>query len=365
MTSLRDIYDERRGYAIDNYEFEDGNEALQALSRAGELVEVLYGEAHAGRAMIAIRNIIKSSSAAGHSLDANETENRTAWREMWQDLNLGNGFQTSPLTEAIQDLNTFANYGIQPTWYAQDMTDDPNDDYADLQAVRFEWRNVGAKVESICADIDRLEMLAPSGAGNSPSLEALLTTRNRARARLKFDTGAQMTIHELAALSNVTVKRIQNAVYARTEEAPVIGKNGLIGHDACETWLSARDYVPSIWQQVEALGPLEPNWGEDVLYEIPEPNQIFDDYVLVPVASDGTFFHPGLARKSDGRESGYTIGAKGAEEVVHGFDAALEALTKMLTPRWRRPNPESGNWGIVTGQTWKRLRASEFDALIR
>ena len=365
MTSLRSVYDTRRGDAVDWYEYEDGNEALQALSGAGELIELVYGEAHAARAMTAIQNIIECSAASGPILDKNGTEDSVTWREMWRELNLGNGFQSSPFLEAIQDLNAFANYGIQPTWYAQDMTDDPNDDHAELQAIRIEWRNVGAKVDAICADIDRLELLAPPRDDNSPALKDLLETRDRARARLKFDAGEPMTIHELAALSKVTVKRIQNAVYAKTEEAPVVAKSGLISHDACETWLAARDYLPSIWQEIAALGPLQPNWGEDVVYEAPAANQVFDDYVMVPVAADGTFFHPALARKSGGREGGYTIGAKGAEEVVHGFEAALEALTKMVTPRWRRPNPESGNWGIVSGQTWKRLRASEFDALIR
>lgn len=36
-------------------------------------------------------------------------------------------------------------------------------------------------------------------------------------------------------------------------------------------------------------------------------------------------------------------------------DAALDALTRMDKPRWRRPNA-AGNLGIVTGCSWTALR---------
>lgn len=67
---------------------------------------------------------------------------------------------------------------------------------------------------------------------------------------------------------------------------------------------------------------------------------------LVPVAKDGSAFLPGLRRTS-----GYTIGAKGEERVVREYPQALEELTRMETPRWRRPN-SAGNWGIVSGVSW-------------
>jgi len=74
---------------------------------------------------------------------------------------------------------------------------------------------------------------------------------------------------------------------------------------------------------------------------------------LVPVASDGTWFHSGL-----GRASGYTIGAKGDEVVVESYMAALAQLQLMSKARWRRPNPQ-GNWGIVTAVDWKSLAELE------
>ena len=78
-------------------------------------------------------------------------------------------------------------------------------------------------------------------------------------------------------------------------------------------------------------------------------NDFADDVVFVPVAADGSSFHPGLARSGK-----FVIGAKG-EEVPHAtFEDALGALQRMATPRWRRPN-DAGNWGIVSGRDWKRV----------
>lgn len=51
----------------------------------------------------------------------------------------------------------------------------------------------------------------------------------------------------------------------------------------------------------------------------------------------------------------FTVGPKGAEEKHDSFDAALEALNQMATPRWRRPNA-AGNWGIVSGCSWKNIQ---------
>lgn len=70
---------------------------------------------------------------------------------------------------------------------------------------------------------------------------------------------------------------------------------------------------------------------------------------MVPVASDGTCFHPDLARRGV-----FTIGAKGAEMRIASFEDALAELQRMEKPRWRRPN-SAGNWGIVSGCGWKKM----------
>jgi len=218
-------------------------------------------------------------------------------------------------------------------------------------------------VESVCQKIDQLERLTARNTDGTTSLREVLITRNLARARIKLDQGQPVTIHELALLSGVSLKRIQNAVYAKTDEAPVVDKNGLISPEACEPWLIARDYHHSVWKQVSALYPLTPNWGEDVQFEEVQPNLFVADFVFVPVANDGSMFIPSLRREGKSDDGGYTIGAKGAEQVVADYDEALQQLRMMETPRWRRPNSESGNWGLVTGQTWKRIRRAELQGL--
>lgn len=67
---------------------------------------------------------------------------------------------------------------------------------------------------------------------------------------------------------------------------------------------------------------------------------------LVPVAKDGTWFAPDLARKGF-----FAIGEKGHEQKIQGYLAALEHLTNMPVAKWRRPN-DAGNWGIVSAVRW-------------
>jgi hypothetical protein len=69
--------------------------------------------------------------------------------------------------------------------------------------------------------------------------------------------------------------------------------------------------------------------------------------MLLPVARDGTWFHPGLIRRGE-----FTVGEKGDEQRFDNFVEALEALKGMTVPKWRRPN-DVGNWGIVSGIRWE------------
>lgn len=106
-------------------------------------------------------------------------------------------------------------------------------------------------------------------------------------------------------------------------------------------WLKGRkDFCPSIWQN-QKLEPLAPN--PDFEGEV----------IFVPVAADGTYFQPGLAR--NGR---FSVGAVGKEARYNSFNDALAALHKMAIPRWRRPNSE-GNWGLVAGVEWKRVERAK------
>lgn len=101
------------------------------------------------------------------------------------------------------------------------------------------------------------------------------------------------------------------------------------------------DAVPAILSASRSHTPISSKPHAD--------NQTERRAVRVPVAADGTTFNPDLARRGY-----FTVGAKGAEEKHDSFELALEALNRMDTPRWRRPN-SAGNWGIVSGRSWKEV----------
>lgn len=67
----------------------------------------------------------------------------------------------------------------------------------------------------------------------------------------------------------------------------------------------------------------------------------------VPVAADGTYFGPHLARRGN-----FTVGDKKDEQKFRDFEIALKYLKKQPVARWRRPN-NNRNWGIVTAVSWE------------
>ena len=363
-TTLREAF-EGRLTEFEEADRREQDEAIRTLAVTGELLELLFDEAHARLGMTALRVIISHGNRPDWdwSVPA-KADVGPNWREVWARLDGYNDSSCPAFFDELYDLNAFAYFGIVTTWGSAGL--ERLEEPVGARAVRDRLRalkDVPAWVESVCVKIDRLERLALRNEKGSTNLSDILWTRDTARARIKFDQGQPITVRDLAALSGVSIKRVQNAVYAKTDEAPVVDKSGLISPDACEPWLAARDYRPSIWKQVAALYPLKEGWGDDVIFEQIEPDAIVEDYVFVPVAYDGTMFIPALRREGRTHEGGYTIGAKGAERNVGDYHAALEALGKMETPRWRRPNPESGNWGIVTGQSWRRVRLSDIEGV--
>lgn len=73
--------------------------------------------------------------------------------------------------------------------------------------------------------------------------------------------------------------------------------------------------------------------------------------LLVPFAADGSYFNPSLRCPISGT---YTVGQQGKELTFDDFDAALEHIKMMYTPRWRRPN-DVGDWEIVSAVKWELM----------
>lgn len=160
---------------------------------------------------------------------------------------------------------------------------------------------------------------------------------NLALSRHAIDTGeGDVDLQSLALFGGVTEGRIRNILSSGDGGLEKVGQR--VTATSAAAWLKGRkEFFASIWQHPDEEAP-----------EAPSPD--FSDHVVfVPVAADGSLFHPGLLRNGK-----FTIGAKGEEVQYSTFDDALAALQKMATPRWRRPN-EAGNWGIVSGRDWKRI----------
>lgn len=365
MTTLRDVFYARQDEFQENYTFDEPDEVIRALAATGEMLDLIFVHDEAAIAMTALRALIANGTRTWDWSVLSAREIDRDWRHTWREINGWDASSTPPFLDELLNLNAFAHHGIALIWYEAGAERLHLPEAEHLRSRLEAVRDMPVWVEEVCTKIDRLERIVPRNADGSSPLSETLATRDIARARVKLDQGKPLTVHELADLSGVSVKRVQNAIYAKTEEAPVVDRNGLISPEACEPWLTARDYQPSIWKQVATLYPLGRDWGEDVPFEENEPNQVIHDYVFVPVANDGSVFSPDLRRSGKGHDGGYTIGAKGSERVITGFDDALEELKRMETPRWRRPNSESGNWGIVSGQTWKRVRRSDLEGIAR
>lgn len=160
---------------------------------------------------------------------------------------------------------------------------------------------------------------------------------NLALSRRAIDTGeGTVDLLSLSLLGGVTEGRVRN-ILSGSDSPLERSAQGVTAASAAD-WLKGRkEYFASIWQKPDEVAP-EPA-SADFIGEV----------IFVPVAGDGSTFGPELLRNGH-----YTIGAKGAEVQYDSFEAALKALHKMDTPRWRRPNA-AGNWGIVSGRDWKRV----------
>ena len=146
----------------------------------------------------------------------------------------------------------------------------------------------------------------------------------------------QVDIGSLSIFGGISEGRIRN-ILSSGESCLVKAGQGVTATSAAE-WLKGRkEYYPSIWKQPDDVTPVIPSID------------FADEVVFVPVATDNSYFHPGLARNGQ-----FTIGAKGGEVQYGTYAEALAELQKMATPRWRRPN-SAGNWGIVSGRDWKRV----------
>lgn len=328
----------------EGYEWEESDGILRSFTVVGELLEIAFDPITAARGMEAMRLVTNSAHTKPINWSKLSADAPIDWAEWWRDLDAFDHTSWSPLMENAHNLNAFAYFGILPTWALPD---------ADRTLAQF--HDVPAYVRGVVNQLNRFVQLLPKTL-DLYGIEVIERTCLAVIGRLKIDASEPLSVHELAALSQVTTKRLQNAIYAKSADAPIANKDGTIPAAATQRWLEARDYKPSIWREVIACKGWEEN-GDAIIPTTAE-NEV-GDFLFVPEARDGTVFSP-IACKRGGKcgTPHYTVGAKDSEVDYENYQEALAALSKMSTPRWRRPN-ENGNFGIVSAERWRRLTREE------
>lgn len=162
-------------------------------------------------------------------------------------------------------------------------------------------------------------------------------TYTLALGRWALDNGDGIEPSALAIFGGISERRVRNMMAGRHSVfRSVDGK--IPAKDALD-WLKSRPkFRPSVWRMQETFSDLAKR-----------PPSELETVFFVPVARDGSIFHPGLVR--DGK---FSIGAEGQEKELDSYSDALNALQKLSEPIWRRPSP-LGSWTRVTAVRWERI----------
>jgi hypothetical protein len=170
-------------------------------------------------------------------------------------------------------------------------------------------------------------------------------TLKRAQARFQLDTGQDIDPGDLALLGDISERRIRNMMAGKERVFSV--KDGKIPAIEALSWLKNRadKFRPSCWRDQNTFEDLAETAGE------------IDDALFVPVASDNSVFHPGLARNG-----AFTIGHGKREKKHTSYEAALAALQKLANPAWPRPTAK-GRWTTVHAVRWARMDLAELNRL--
>lgn len=334
----------------ESYTWEETDGLVRSFIVVGRLLSACFDPVTAARGMQALQLVVVTDPNRDIDWTRLSSEAPLEWEETWEDLDGFSDTYWPPLMANAHNLHAFAYYGILPTWELAD---------ADREGLSF--TDVPMVVRQAVADLEKFLSLLPP-ALEIHGIEEIERTCLAATGRLKIDSGDPVTVHELAAVTNVSTKRLQNAIYAKTLEAPVVNKSdGLIPIASAKRWLEAREYLPSIWKQFidHKCWELEGDASDLAVSALGQEAEASDDFLFVPVARDGTLFGPNLCRRQGVDEKpSYTVGGKGTEKAFDNYEKALAELTKMSNPRWRRPN-ENGNFGIVSAEQWRRLGRKE------
>ncbi|EIE52915.1 hypothetical protein C357_01263 [Citreicella sp. 357] len=289
------------------YDRSSASEAPMSWDYGDEIIEILTGHFLALEKILGAEEIAEPLFALLHGPDVEGDTWREAFETYQPTLT-----QEWAGTLLIDNAGIYGFYGVTPAEIAH--------------SDRTAW------VESLA------QRLADFRTDVHPAPSSVIDRiTNLALSRRAIDTGkGEVDLLSLSLLGGVTEGRVRN-ILSGSDSPLERSARGVTAASAAD-WLKGRkEYFASIWQKPDEVTPEPPS--ADFTGEV----------IFVPVAGDGSTFGRELRRNGH-----YTVGAKGAEVQYDSFEAALKALHRMDTPRWRRPN-SAGNWGIVSGRDWKRI----------
>ncbi len=303
----------------------DGAAALpEFIIAAGDYISRIVGpeSADAGMALI-VEGVV---SASGHAL------HRPAdWREALRDSS-SYCFSEWPIGEWLHKLAAYAEYGI----VLDDNEAAPST--ADAETIGAEIRCMLSQAEELVASTPFAEWRL----SDSNELSRLVMI---ARNRWALDNNEPVDPAALAYFGKISEGRVRNMMSGA--DRTFSSADGRVPAAEAHRWLQGR---PEFWNSI---------WKDQNLVQYDDTRTTpLTKPIFVPVARDGTMFHPGLQRGNS-----FTIGKKGEEEQVAGFYNALLKLQQMPVAYWRRPNA-SGNWGTVVVDHWERIDASDFKTAV-
>jgi len=174
------------------------------------------------------------------------------------------------------------------------------------------------------------------------------------KARYMLDFTPYVSLEDIAILAGVSRRTVTNATGSHDSDKALelasefSFQNSLFGTydhiveaESARTWLCKRYMfhettekgTSSIRVRHQALSYLDKINPDETIYTVPQ-------------ARDGSLFSP-----SCGSQNGYTVGPKESEIQFADFEKALEHLSRIEKPYWRRRN-EKGRLGIVAGVAW-------------
>lgn len=251
----------------------------------------------------------------------------------WRD---GDSFQASSMMIAsiLTRLETYGVNGAFSKAYDGDSIGDCPLIVADLAAI-------GGLMEMVP---DNWLQTAPNEQEKEITCSATLLIYAQAIARYRLDTEQDLTLDDIALLSNLSPKSVLNATQRKRFGETRLGreKNNLVNNQNARDWLQERNHFKPTQLGSQAV----------------EGKETLENFVFIPCTADGIWFLPSTSciYQGTGLNDGiYIINSDllSESEFHDDYFSALEVLTNMKRPIWCYYN-DKGKQALAKGTNWVR-----------